>query len=480
LSLSINLTGAKRGYLELSTAIIEAAQSGRLPANSLLPPSRILAESLGISRDTVLRCYRHLRSLGWIESRGTSGTFIATAPRTPANASKPPVDTRRLSTYAARFVSDTVAVPEAAAEPVVYSAAPAHFLPIRRWKSAIQRAAVGVSNRQSRYHEAVLGRPELRAALSSFLNRSRGIPCTPEEVVVFSGSFPALSLLCRMFLEPGDVIAMEEPGIGGVREVASYLGLEVLAVPVNSDGFSVEALQNSKKQVKAVYVTANHQEPTGTPMSLPRRRQLLSWAQKNKAVIIEDDLDGNFHYGTQLPPSLKSMDTQDNVIYLASFWQVLYPLTTLSFAVLPLQFVDIAHHAKLRTASLAESSPQLALAEMLDDGYLQKHMRKVERELAPRRRAVIYELKRAFGADVHIPVHTCGLTLIAHFQNLSDSQVQKAAQSAGFPVTSTDLLYRDAANRPLGEWTVYFAGLEEQEARKTITNFARFFQTSNE
>jgi GntR family transcriptional regulator/MocR family aminotransferase len=187
---------------------------------------------------------------------------------------------------------------------------------------------------------------------------------------------------------------------------------------------------------------------------------------------MEDDYDGHFHYGSNLPPSLKSMDVQDNVIYIASFWQILYPLTTLCFAVLPLPFVDIVHHGKLRTASLAESSSQIALAEMLDDGYLQKHTRKVERQLAARRRAVIYELKRCLGSNVHIPSQTCGMTLMAQFQNFTDNELLEAAKKSGLPITSTDVLYCHPAQRPEGQWSIYFPGVEEQAARKTVSNFA--------
>ena len=474
--ITIKSSGKKLGYSELSRVIIDAAQSGRLPANSPLPPSRLLAESLGISRDTVLRCYRHLRSLGWTESRGTRGTFITGSAKQFAAVTKRDVDAARLSSYASRFVGDAVAVPASAAEPVIFGVVPRHFLPVRRWKSAIQRATEGVTKQVSLYDQAVLGRSELRAALSGFLNRSRGIPCEADEVVIFGGSFPCLSLICRMFLEPGDQIAMEEPGSGGVREVASYLGLEVLPIELDGEGFSVDALQRCKKQVKAVYITANHQEPTGIMMSLARRKQLLSWAQRNHAVIIEDDYDGHFHYGSNLPPSLKSMDVQDNVIYIASFWQILYPLTTLCFAVLPLPFVDIVHHGKLRTASLAESSSQIALAAMLDDGYLQKHVRKVERQLAARRRTVIYELKRSLGANVHIPTQTCGMTLMSQFHNFADNDLLEAARKSGLPITSTDVLYCDVAQRPAGQWSIYFPGLEEQAARKTISNFADFLK----
>jgi GntR family transcriptional regulator / MocR family aminotransferase len=471
---SIDLSGQKVGYLELAQAIIEAAESGRLTDHYPLPPSRVLAESLGVSRDTVLRCYKHLKSLGWTESHSTRGTFVTRTQRPPAPSSRT-LDQSRLSSYARRFVGE-VLPPVSAAEPVLFSAVPKQFLPIRRWKDAVRRTSEGVSSREPLYAKAVLGRPELREALSAFLSRTRGIAAVADEIAVFNVSFSALALTCRVFLEPGDVIAMEEPGFGAVREVTSYLGLEVLPVQLDAEGLSLDALQRSEKRVKAVYVTANHQQTTGATMSLARRKQLLTWAQRNNALIIEDDFDGLFHYGTKLPPSLKSMDAQDNVIYLASFWQVLYPLTTLCFAIFPLPFVEIVQHAKSKTMSLTESASQLALSEMLDDGYLQKHIRKVEGELAVRRRALIYELKAAFRNRISLPSYTCGLTLLARFQGYSDNDLMEAAHKAALPMTSTSADYGRIENRVAGEWQIYFAGLEEQSIRKTVLHFARLLQ----
>jgi GntR family transcriptional regulator/MocR family aminotransferase len=477
--LSKHIDDRNLGYKELSQIIIDAIESGQLVANSPLPPSRILATSLGVSRDTVLKCYKHLKSLGWITSFGTRGTFISkseTRERLPANLLK----TERLSAYGLQFLPDVESedVSKSGA-PVVFSAVPPQFLPIRRWRIAAQKTTETVSSREPLYDLAVLGRPELRGALSSFLNHNRGIPCVPEEVAVFNVSFNALALICRLFMEPGDVIAMEEPGYGGVREVAFYLGLKVQPIPVDKNGMIVDLLESSARSIKMVYVTTNHQEPTGITMTLARRKQLLAWAQRNNATIIEDDYDGLFHYGTRLPPSLKSMDVQDNVIYLSSLWQVLYPLTTLCFALIPLPLLDIIRQAKQRTVSLTESSQQLALAELLNDGYLQKHARKLEREFTSRRQTLIYELKRALGPRVDLPSQTCGLTLMARFEVYGDEAIKMASQQAELPMVATDVLYGDSRNRSPGEWSIYFPGLDARSIRKAVQSFVATLRTNS-
>jgi GntR family transcriptional regulator / MocR family aminotransferase len=474
-----NLVGRKRGYRELSEAIIEAIESGQLTANTPLPPTRVLAESLNVSRDTVVKCYKHLTNLGWIKSYGARGTFIAHA-SAPSQQRSPvkPLNSERLSGYGRQFVNDGVVSPEAG-ETVVFSAVPKQFLPVRRWRLATQDTTETLSNREPLYDVAVLGRPELREALSAFINLSRGILSVPAEIAVFNVSFNALVLMCRLFMEPGDYIAVEEPGYGGVKEVAFYLGLKVIPIKLDGEGMIVNLLESSKHPVKMVYVTPNHQEPTGVTMSSARRKQLVSWAQRKNAIIIEDDYDGLFHYGTSMPPSLKSMDAQDNVIFIGSLWQVLYPLTTLCFCVIPLPLIEIVKQAKQRTVSLTESSQQLALTELLTDGYLQKHIRKLEREFSVRRRTFIYELKRAFGPRVNLPSHSCGLTLLARFEGYSDEALLKASRHAELPMVCTDVLYTDAENRSPGEWCIYFPSLDERAIKKAVHSFVEALSGSS-
>jgi GntR family transcriptional regulator/MocR family aminotransferase len=381
------------------------------------------------------------------------------------------IDQNRLSTYSVKLFSEA-STQFFSDEPVIYGAVPKECLPFRRWKTAAQRNTEPLSFRELWYESAVLGHPQLRKAISAFLNRSSGIHCTLDEVAVFNIPFNALALICRLFLEPGDTIAMEEPGYGGVRDVAAYLGFDILPVPLDAEGISVDYIKRCGKPIKLVYVTPSHQEPTGLTLSLSRRKELMSWAQKNNALIIEDDYDGLFHYGQATPAPLKSMDTQDNVIYLASFWQILYPLTTLCFVVIPYSFIDLLQRAKRNTASLTENLAQLALAEILDDGYLQKHIRKLERQFGGSRRTLIYELKRHFGAEVDLPAKTGGLTIMARFSGYADENLTAAARKANLGLASTAPFYSARTNRQRGEFLIFFAGLDQSQIRKTVETFS--------
>jgi len=364
-------------------------------------------------------------------------------------------------------------------EPIIYGAVRQEDLPVRRWNRAIHEAFTTHSPKDVQYEMDVLGRPELRLALASFLNCNQATPCSPDEIVVFNMSFNALSLFCRIFLEPGDTIAVENPGFGGMRDVAAFLNLDILPVQLDSEGLSLEALRASAKSIKMVYVTPNHQEPGGVTMTLTRRKELLKWAQASGAIIIEDEYDGLFHYGTTMPPSIKSLDTKGNVIYLGSFWQILYPLTTLCFAAIPVCFIEALLSAKRHTSSLTESQSQVALAQMLTDGYLQKHMRKLERSFGAKRRALLYELKRILGTRIILPTTSGGLTVMASFIDYDDSQILEAARAANLALIPTSKFYCEGTTRALGEFLIYFAGLEEEQVAKKVKNFVAQLNNPN-
>jgi len=471
-----NFQGKKLGYLDISKSIIEAVTSGRLPVNSTLPPSRNLAETLGVSRDTVVRCYEHLKNLGWIESHGKIGMFVTGN----AKISPPPHPAKTLnhgslSNYGISLLAEQAAdlgSKPSGYEPIRFGVVPKPYRPTARWKKALRNFSAPSALDDRGYVADVLGRPELREAFSTFMCCNRGIFCTANEVVAFSGSFSALSLICRLFLEPGESIAIENPGFGGPKSTAAYLGLNVVPVPLDAEGISIKALERSSNSIKLVYVTPNHQEPSGITMTLARRKQLLSWAQKNAALIIEDDLDGIFHYGKEMPPSLKSMDTQDNVIYLTGFWQILYPLTAMCLAVVPQSLCEVLKNAKIHTANLTEHQPQLALSELLSAGYLQRHISKLERDFAPKRRALIYELKRTFSERVHVPLQSGGVKIMVQFSEFSDLDLIESARKANLTLASTADFYTHNEQRAKGECLIYFPDLEEAHVRKKIESLA--------
>lgn len=467
----------KLGYEKIAETLIQAIESGRLPAGSLLQPSRVMAESLGVSRDTVLRAYKHLRALGYTQTDSTKGTFVSQVAKKRV---KPELGTPALGALLKSISPYGMSMTEKSKfHPISpdfhslnYGGVPKEYLPLNRWRELIRNRCEPAAFKNLRYDMEPLGRAELREALSAYLNRAKSISCTEYDITIFNISFTAVALLSRLLLSDGDVLAIEDPGFGGVKNVANYHNVETLPIPIDDSGLIVEELNKSKRRVKMVYVTPDHQDPTGVTMSFSRRRELLSWAEKNQAWIIEDDYDGFFNYGKRLPPNLKSMDTAGRVIYLSTFWQVLYPLTTICFLVVPSALMPILEQSKIQTEGVSETMIQLVLADILKDGFLQKHTRKLEKTFRIKRNTLMHELKLAFGEDIAIQSESGGITCLFRYTVQSEDKVLKAAQIVGLPLISTSGHYLKSERE--GEFLAYFPGVSKNsdEVKSQMKEFA--------
>src|SRR5262249_30236586 len=150
-----------------------------------------------------------------------------------------------------------------------------------------------------------------------------------------SQSVSALSILCRALLDGGDAAVIEEPGFGGIRDICVAQGSNLEPIAVDHDGLVTSKLFSLATQARLIYVTPTHQDPTGAVLAMERRQELLKWAGRNNAWILEDDYDAHFNYESRPLPPLAALDGEGRVVYLGSFWKVLYPLTLVGFAVVP-------------------------------------------------------------------------------------------------------------------------------------------------
>ncbi|TDD48537.1 PLP-dependent aminotransferase family protein, partial [Nonomuraea terrae] len=221
----------------------------------------------------------------------------------------------------------------------------------------------------------------LREAISRHIGLSRSVLAGPDDVLVTNGAQQALDLIGRVLIEPGAVVAVEEPGYPPARRLFRSLGARVAGVPVDAEGIDVAAIPRS---ARIVYVTPSHQFPLGTPMSLARRAALLAWAERRRAVVIEDDYDSEFRFGARPLEPLQSLDRAGRVIYVGSFSKTLLPMLRIGFLVAPASLVPALRTAKLLSDWHSELPTQAALARFIDEGLLARHIRKATREYAAR------------------------------------------------------------------------------------------------
>jgi GntR family transcriptional regulator/MocR family aminotransferase len=467
-------------YKAVAGQIARLIEDGELRPGQMLPSSRELSAQLQVSRDTIVNAYRELNRLAYTYGIPPKGTCVM-----PRAVKKENIEAcrhekttdRKLSTFGRRIAAEEFCHPSSASYPGLnYGAVPQSALPVRRWRTLMQAACAPDSFPQLEYEPDVLGRSELRKAIAGYLFRTKGIECDWRQVVVFSISCGLINSLCKLLLEPGDTIAVEEPGYGAVKNIAKTLGLSLLPVTVDSHGFAVQSLQGQAGPVKLVYVTPGHQDPTGVILSLERRLELLAWAKEHGAWIVEDDYDGHFYYNRESPKTLWSLDSEASVIYSSTFWQILYPLTTIGYAVVPRDLLPaVAAAKKLQTEDSADAMVQMTLSKLLEDGYMEQHIKRTQRVLSSRRIAMIYELKRLMGNDIEIAKDSAGCHFVVKLDRWHEPEIREAAMRSRMPIVPTASYY---LGEPLcGEYLVNFSLYPEAQASKIVIDFVEALAT---
>ena len=367
-------------YRQLSAAI----RSGRLTDGQQLPPTRLLASQLGLSRKTVSDVYDKLGYEKLLVGKVGVGSFVQTPHASPQrrHASTPLASAQRI----ARWEATPTPLRRASQEtPARYAfiggrATPAHF-PQDEWRACMLHALRQGGQARGRYGP-VEGLPALRAAIAGHAAFSRGIHCTEEQVLVTSGAQQALHLLALTLLEAGDTVAVEEPGYPVARAVFASQGARVVGIDVDEDGLIVAQIPDG---TRLIYVTPAHQFPLGMPMSMARRHALLERARQLGAIIIEDDYDSAFRYEGRPEDALQSMDRYGVVAHVGSFSKIMLPELRLGYVVLPQALVAAMQTVKYLSDCHTASLGQHALAKFIDDGHLLRHIRRCHDIYAGRR-----------------------------------------------------------------------------------------------
>jgi GntR family transcriptional regulator/MocR family aminotransferase len=383
-----------------------AVRAGRLHAGSALPSTRSLARQLGVSRGVVVEAYAQLVAEGYLSARQGAPTRVAAVP--PARVD--PAQARPAAAAAPRY-DLRPSVPDLAA------------FPRRAWLAAERRALAALPHAALDYPD-MRGAPELRAALAAYLGRARGLVAAPERIVVTNGTLQSIGLLARVLLKQGiDRIAMERPGFHIHRALLRRTGISTVPVPVDEGGLVVERLERSG--CRAVLVTPAHQMPLGAVLAPERRAALLDWADRHDALVVEDDYDGEFRYDREPVGALQGL-APERVAYLGSASKVLAPALRIGWVVAPSVTGDALAEEKGWDDAGSPPLGQLALADLIERGELDRHLRRVRTTYRRRRDLLVSGLVDLFpgvqvlgvAAGLHVAVRAPGLvderTLVAH------------------------------------------------------------------
>ena len=389
----LDLSATRPGPLHrrLAAAIRAAIRDGRLPVGAALPPSRMLAADLSMSRWTVTEAYSQLITEGYLAGKTGSATRVAWSPG--------PGDEPRAGRIGGRPTpADQAAYGGRTAPPAL----PAGYdlssytpdlraFPRRQWVEAIRAAAETAPFDRLSYSEPG-GMSELRAVLAEHLNRSRGAAAETDTICVVMGAGQGMFRVCRALAADGHTaIGMETPGSSRLWQAAQEAGLELVPLPVDDDGLVVDAL-DEQSGVRAVCVGAARQVALGCPLAAHRRPALVDWARRVDGLIIEDDFYSEFSYDHPAPPVIQGT-ARDRVALLGSMSTVLGPTVAIGWVVAPrrwLPAVRAGHEIQLLPPALN----QLALVQLMQSGAYDRHLRALRQRFRARRNVLLDALGR--------------------------------------------------------------------------------------
>jgi GntR family transcriptional regulator/MocR family aminotransferase len=392
-------------YRGLRAAILK----GLLAPGSRVPSTRTLAREIGVSRNTVLRAYEQLLDEGYVNARLGAGTFISEvihdeSPRAePRGGDKgepaPGVPGIELSEAGERIVTHAPAggvswsIRRRNVEYDFRYGEPAYLdLPHETWCRLVGRHARRAGARQLAYG-GPLGSIELRTALAGYLGRARGVSCTPGQILITHGSQQAIDLVARVLVDRGDRVGIEEPHYTGISLALAAGGAQSVPIPVDEDGLPAEEIA-SYEPLRGVCITPSHQFPSGGVMSLARRLALLSWAERQRAFVLEDDYDGEYRYEGKPIPSLQSLDRSGTVLYAGTASKILFPALRIGWLVVPESLVTPFELAKAYCDTGGATLEQRVLAEFIEQGHLERHVRRSRLRNAARRDALQRAVER--------------------------------------------------------------------------------------
>ena len=466
-------------YRRVSEALLDAIKEGRLPAGTELPSAQDLANSLDVSRDTVVKSYRELIGQGYLEAAKGSGTFVSKSVRQHSTRALLKQVThsavelpRELISHFGKRLMNTAVVESTSADlaDLNYGSPPLEMLPSTKWRELLLKYCKLHEPGKLEYDSHVFGHLPLRQSIASYLVRAKGVSCTAEQVIVFDGSQNAFGHAARTLVDVGDTAVVENPGYVGARENLQAAGAILHAADLDHEGMLVSGLPT---RAKLCYVTPTHHDPTGVTMSAHRRRQLMHWAREHCAFIVEDAWDGDYNYGVRPPMPLQSM-APGAVLYIYSFWKVLFPLVTIGVMVVPPRLIPLFERSKLLCERQFPMLEHLALFEFLSEGHFERHIRKTRKEYQSRRQALIYALSQRLRSGVLIPKQSAALHLHVQFRGPHDDEaILSAAQKARLPLVATSKFYAAAARH--GEFLLPFASIDAEKAEDLVASFAGAF-----
>jgi len=396
---SLKETAAAPLYRQLYQQIKDKILAGKLPAHFKLPSIRDLANELAISRNTVDGAFQELCAEGYIYSKARNGYFVSDIEQEIASAKHEPYPRQDLHPkLAERYRFD---FHPARLDPEVF--------PAPLWRKCLVESLRSDAGAFSEYSEPQ-GEWGLRCNIQFYLERSRGVHCSPEQIIISPGLQQNLEIVAQLIRESHSTVAVENPGYHLPRDVFRNLGFKINPIDIGSSCLSPDDLKSSESTV--VYITPSHQMPLGYVMPVADRLKLISWADTGGRLIIEDDYDSELRYVGRPVASLQGLNPQGNIIYQGTFSKVFSPALRLCYMVLPAGLADAYRKAFKNYLSPVPLLSQRAMITFMERGHWEQHLRRARIFFKKKHDFMIQAIEHHLGNRAKIIGQGAGLHLV--------------------------------------------------------------------
>ena len=443
-------------YLQIYEQLKEKIISGEITEGSKLPSTRTLSTTLNVSRNTVESAYLQLSSEGYVESKAGSGfivlkfdnTIISKLKRKDIKEDKnilPTINSN--NTYKYNFRYGNLSAPD---------------FPLRIWQKISNKCLASLTAENMTSYSTSKGELELRIEIMKYLNRSRGVSCDPEQIIISTGFEYCLSLLCQLFRQDFDKVAIEDPGYIGAREIFNNNGYNVIPISLEKDGINITELENSNARI--VYVTPSHQFPTGLVMPIQKRLELLDWVIRKNGIIIEDDYDSELRYNSRPIPSIQSIASKENVVYIGTFSKALSPSLRVNYMVLPQMWLERYSKLFSRYQVAVPLIQQRIIQQFMHLGHWDSHLRKICLVNKRKHDILINAIQEIMGDKVIIHGKNAGLHILLELKNgLCEEEIINKAKSHDAAVYPVSIFWMRQEKYSNNMVLLGFGGMSESE-----------------
>jgi len=444
-------------YIQVYQHYKAEIEQNRLQEGEKLPSIRDLANSISVSKTTVEKAYQQLVSEGYIENCDRSRYTVNRVESIPFKLSHTMIDDH-----------DT-AEPSSSEGDSIYDFSSGEMdiegYDFSLWKRYISRVFLNKERLIGYGHNK--GEEELRKEIAKYIKKSRGVYARSEQIIIGPGVQSLLNTLCSILKLEHSSIAFEDPGFKHGRRVFADNSFTILPIKMKQDGIDIEELMDSK--TKLLYLSPSHQFPTGYIMPIGKRNGILNWAKKVNGIIIEDDYDSEFRYFGRPIPALKGLDSEGNVVYLSSFSKIIPPSIRMSYMVLPERLLEFYQRNLSLYNQGASTLEQLALAKFMEDGHLEKQIRRLRKLYSEKSLILFAAIKDIMGNHVEAKNTESGLHMILTVKSeLTSKELVQRALAKGCQVAPIQDYYWEITDEKHPQIILYFSRIPADKIREGI------------